>query len=124
MSKDIPRDSDLANYAEKFLNIDKGQQLFFGFIFIGLLIKFLSISDAVTELITSPFLLTLFTTHASKAIGSRSIFFAVSISGKNFFKLAIEAIDKYLSFSSLTIGFIRILANAVLYLKFIIKARN
>ena len=39
MSKDIPRDSDLANYAEKFLNIDKGQQLFFGFIFIGLLIK-------------------------------------------------------------------------------------
>ena len=34
-----PRDTDLANYADKFLNIDKGQQLFFGFIFIGLLIK-------------------------------------------------------------------------------------
>ena len=39
MSKNIQRDTDLANYAEKFLNIDKGQQLFFGFIFIGLLIK-------------------------------------------------------------------------------------
>ena len=38
MSK-MPRDTDLANYADKFLNIDKGQQLFFGFIFIGLLIK-------------------------------------------------------------------------------------
>ena len=35
----IPIDTDLANYAEKILNTDKGQQLFFGFIFIGLLIK-------------------------------------------------------------------------------------
>ena len=39
MSKNKPVDTDLANYAEKFLNVDKGQQLFFGFIFIGLLIK-------------------------------------------------------------------------------------
>jgi hypothetical protein len=39
MSKNKPVDTDLANYAEKFLNVDKGQQLFFGFIFVGLLIK-------------------------------------------------------------------------------------
>jgi len=31
--------SDLANYSEKILNVDKGQQLFFAFILIGFLIK-------------------------------------------------------------------------------------
>ena len=72
----------------------------------GLFIKFFTISAAVAEFITSPFLFTLLTTQASKAIGRRSMFLDVSTSGKNFFRLAIEARDRYLSFSSLTTGLI------------------
>ena len=67
--------------------------------------KFFNISLAVDEFITSPFLLTLLTTQASKAIGNKSIFFSTLISGINFLSSLREANDKYLSFSSLTKGF-------------------
>ena len=49
--------------------------------FMGLLMKDLKISRAVSVSITSPFLLTLLATQALKAIGSRSISFSVSIPG-------------------------------------------
>ena len=50
--------SDLANYAQKILEADKGQQIFFGFIFIGILIKVgLSFVAAATALLWGYFII-------------------------------------------------------------------
>ena len=85
---------------------------------IGLLIKFLAILAAVAVSITSPFLLTLLTTQASKATGNKSILSSKLIFGINFLNLSNEAIERYLSFSSLTTGLIFKLEKIVLKLNF------
>lgn len=49
--------SDLVNYTQKILEADKGQQIFFGFIFIGLLVKIgLSFIAAATALLWGYFI--------------------------------------------------------------------
>jgi Na+/H+-translocating membrane pyrophosphatase len=50
--------SDLVNYTQKILEADKGQQVFFGFIFIGLLVKIgLSFIAAATALLWGYFII-------------------------------------------------------------------
>lgn len=50
--------SDLVNYTQKILEADKGQQIFFGFIFIGLLVKIgLSFIAAATALLWGYFII-------------------------------------------------------------------
>ena len=50
--------NDLVNYTQKILEADKGQQIFFGFIFIGLLVKIgLSFVAAATALLWGYFII-------------------------------------------------------------------
>ena len=83
-----------------------------------MLIKFLAILTAVEASITSPFLLTLFTTQASKATGNKSILSSKLIFGINCLNLSNDATERYLSFSSLTTALIFKLEKIVLKLNF------
>jgi hypothetical protein len=54
----MSQNEKLDNYAERIINADKGQQLFFGFIFIGIFVKIvLGFSAAATSLIWGYFII-------------------------------------------------------------------
>ena len=57
MSTNVPP-NDLVDYGQKLLDADKGQQIFFGFIFVGLLIKIgLGFAAAATALLWGYFII-------------------------------------------------------------------
>ena len=58
MLMDQPAKNNLADYGQKLLEADKGQQIFFGFIFVGLIIKIgLGFASSATALLWGYFII-------------------------------------------------------------------